>query len=550
MKKLLIIMSVFVFVSCSSNDMELSKIQDNTIVDKSNSYLKINPYGNAPLSAEIHLANQKEDITITVKGQDPNSDISYTWKSPSRKVFPVLGLYFDHTNTVVLETPSITKTLQVVITDKDPSIIEKIEVLVNNRPNSPERKNYLNFFNHVGKLKDFFATDDYGKIRWYFTSEHELHAMKFHYDSDEVTFSYINSATVEIPTYNMVGKHISTLKGPQTHAYNDVKKDAARFHHDMFYRDNGNVLVLDKSVHGVEDVILELDPKGNIVQEILIGDWIRQTVNGDPNDYTGFEHMIFDSENNTFDEYKGGTRYPGMPNTENGIDWAHINALSFDEATETIYLSFRQHGIFAFDYKNQKLKWIFLRDGYTIPAGVRDFYNYPAYIEYAYEIPSLAPYVLKGRGPDHPHAITFLSNNTFHVFDNSGDDGNFPEEGSRIMVFSVDEEKMIGHVDWEYRHKDTDGSLVYSQIVSDMDTTAFDTHIGVFGTQLPFTFIEVDKNKKVLFDIRLDIPSLGPSDSDIAMPIACPIGRLTQNGVFLYRGDYMPIYPSATYSID
>ncbi|MGL5955315.1 MAG: aryl-sulfate sulfotransferase [Brevinema sp.] len=535
------------FTSCASQNPTLDQIPDNLTINKSTKFLKINPYGNAPLSAELHLTVSEDPLTITVKGQD-NADISYTWVNPINTVFPILGMYFDYTNTILISTPSLEKQIHVIITNKAPETIKSIHVLTNNRPDSSERNNFLDFFNPVGALTDLFATDNYGKIRWYFSSKEELHGMKFTTNNGEVLFSILNTVNPEILTFNMVGKKINTIKGPKTHTYNVPEADK-RFHHDMFKRSNGNIIVLDKSQYGVEDIILELDPKGNIVQEIRIGDWIRKTVNNDPKDNTGLENFIFDSENNPFDEYRSGIRYPGMPPKQNAIDWAHINALSFDEEKEIIYLSFRQHGIFAFDYNTQLLKWIFIRDDYILPTENLIFYNFPDEIDYVYNIPALKPYILKGaQGPDHPHAVTFLSNNTFMVFDNSGNDGRFPEEGSRLLVFSIDEN--TASIEWEYRHRDTNNTLVYSQIVSDMDQTPFNSYTGIFGTKVPFTYIEVDQQKNILFDLRLELIRQGAGESDIALPIACPTSRLMQNGIFLYRSDYNSLYPSIYQSID
>ncbi|MGL4677671.1 MAG: aryl-sulfate sulfotransferase [Brevinema sp.] len=539
----------FLFISCTPQNTPLDQIADNLIISKSTKFLKINPYGNAPLSAELHLSPSKDSLTITVKGQD-DSDISYTWDNSTNTVFPILGLYFDYTNTVIISTPSLEKQIQIVITNTVPKIIKSITVLSNQRIDSPERANFLDFFNPVGTLTDLFATDNYGKIRWYLQSKDELHGMKFTTQDGEVIFSILNTVKPEVLTFNMLGKKINTIQGPKTHRYTIPEADK-RFHHDMFSRSNGNILVLDKSQYGVEDTILELDPKGKIIQEIRIGDWIRKTVNNDPKDNTGLEKFIFDSEENPFDEFKSEIRYPGMPPNQNAIDWAHINAFSFDEAKEIIYFSFRQHGIFAFDYKTQLLKWIFIRDDYVLPTENLIFYNLPEEIDYVYNIPALKPYILKGaKGPDHPHALTFLSNNTFMVFDNSGNDGLSPQEGSRLLVFTVNEETMTASIKWEYRHQDTNNTLVYSQIVSDMDQTPFGSYVGVFGTRVPFTYIEVDQQKKLLFDLRLELIHQGAGESDISLPIACPTSRLIQNGVFVYRADYNAIYPSVYRSID
>ena len=552
MKKILLISVFFITISCSNNSqITLEQVPDNSTIIKSNNFLKINPHLIAPLSAELHIQAPNTDLTITVKGQDgEDSDISYTWKNATNTIFPILGMYFQYTNTIIISTPALSKTIQIVITNQASEYITSIEVLVNNRPINEERKNFLNFFNPVSSLKDLFATDNYGKIRWYLSSTNELHAMKFNTSNNEVQFSILNTVAPEVLTYNMLGKLVNIVKGPKEPVYN-VKEADKRYHHDFFYRDNGNIIILDKSQYGVEDAILEVDSKGTIVKEIQIGDWIRKTINNNPKDNTELENFIFDSEDNPFDEYASGIRYPGMPEKQNAIDWAHINAMDFDKQTDTIYLSFRQHGIFAFDYNTETLKWIFIRKDYTIPFTNRLFYNLPDTMDYVYNIPSLAKYILKGiNGPDHTHSISFLSNNQFMVFDNSGDDGNYPAEGSRLLVFSVNDETKTATLDWEYRHTNQDGTLVYSQIVSDIDKTPFNSYIGTFGTTAPFPYVEIDANNKVIFDMRLNITARGTGESDVALPIACPTSRLMQNGVVLYRSDYNSIYPSIYKSID
>lgn len=547
-KRIVPLMILLVAGACSSQ-IDIGKIPDDTVLTSSHRFLKLNPYGNAPLSAELYLSPLEEALTITVKGQD-DSDLSYTWETPTNKAYPVLGLYFQHTNTIIIETATVSKTNYIIVTNTPSEHIKSIDILVNKRPVSPERKNFLNFFNPVSSLTDLFATDDYGKIRWYLTSDRELHAMKFAQSNGEVIFSILDTKEPKLLTYSMTGKLISEVSGPKTHSYTVPEADK-RYHHDMFFRNNGNMIVLDKSQYGVEDTILELNPKGEIVKEILIGDWIRKTVNGDPKNNTGLENIVLDSEDNPYDEYASGIRYPGMPPKQNAIDWAHINAVSFDEEREILYLSFRQHGIFAFDYNKETLMWIYIRSDYLSPTITFPFYNLPENFAYVYNTPKLQPYILKGsEGPDHPHAISFLGDNQLMVFDNSGNDGSSPQEGSRLLVFSVNEKTMTAKIDWEYRHRDTNGSYIYSQITSDIDKTAFGSYIGTFGAQTPYTYIEVTENKNVIFDMRLDISFKGAGDSDISVPIACPTARLLQNGIVLYRADYESIYPSRYQSID
>ncbi len=137
------------------------------------------------------------------------------------------------------------------------------------------------------------------------------------------------------------------------------------------------------------------------------------------------------------------------------------------------------------------------------------------------------------------------------VFDNSGNDGMYPEEGSRLMVFTIDETNMTAAVDWEYRHTNQQGELVYSQVVSDMDKSPFGSYTGVWGTKLPFSYVEVDEDKNVIFDMNLNLIKEGAeADADMGVPIACPVTRLFVNGVNIYRHDYESIYPSEFKSLD
>lgn len=544
-----------ILVGCSKN-ITLDSIKDGTLInvnDKS-SYLIQNPYKTAPLSAEFRLSKTNDEpITITVKGQDgPDSDLSYTWPIGYGKEFPILGLYFEATNTIIINTPTITKTLYLAVTNKPSEYINNITVTKNNIPKDPNRKNFLNFINPVGKLTDIFAIDDWGKIRWYFMPGEEIHGIKFKESNNQILMSYLSTTKTEVRTINLAGKNIKTIK-LKDQIKNNVPEADKRFHHDMVLLNNGNIIILDKSQYGVEDLIIEIDNKGNLVREILIGDWIRQSVNGDPKDYTGLELFIFDSVNNPIDEYASDEVYPGMPKEKNAIDWAHINALSFDEQSRMLYLSFRQHGIFAFNYDTGELKWIAIRENYTMPSANRSFYNIPENMQYVYEIPKLQPYIVKfnnGFGPDHPHAVTSLGHNKIMVFDNSGNDGQTPEDGSRLLVFNVDENTKQGKIDWEYKHMLSNKQFLYSQIVSDIDRTSFDSYIGIYGTRSPFYFLEINNDKQIIFEMQLNIIAKTPGESDIALPISCPTSRLAQNGIFLYRGDYQPIYPSLFYSID
>ncbi|MGL4387806.1 MAG: aryl-sulfate sulfotransferase N-terminal domain-containing protein, partial [Brevinema sp.] len=171
--------AICLFTSCQK--IPFNKVPNSALITASTAYLKLNPHKIAPLSAELHLSKAIAELTITVKGQNgDSSDIAYTWKDSTNKIFPILGLYFDSTNTVILSRPNEEdKILNIVITNKQSEYIKDITVLKNNRPTNNGRENFLTFLNPVGVLKDLIAIDNYGQIRWYMNSSNELHAMKF-----------------------------------------------------------------------------------------------------------------------------------------------------------------------------------------------------------------------------------------------------------------------------------------------------------------------------------------------------------------------------------
>ncbi len=55
------ILILLALTSCASN-AEFGKLPDTLTTQKSTGFLKINPYGNAPLSAELHITPPQGDL--------------------------------------------------------------------------------------------------------------------------------------------------------------------------------------------------------------------------------------------------------------------------------------------------------------------------------------------------------------------------------------------------------------------------------------------------------------------------------------------------------
>ena len=66
-------------------------------------YIVVNPYLVNPLTAMILFKTEKEEaVTLTVKGKEAAGDITHTFPKAKEQILPVLGLYPEYDNTVVI----------------------------------------------------------------------------------------------------------------------------------------------------------------------------------------------------------------------------------------------------------------------------------------------------------------------------------------------------------------------------------------------------------------------------------------------------------------
>ena len=66
-------------------------------------YVVVNPYFVNPLTALLLFNTEKEEaVTLTVKGKEAAGDITHTFPKAKEQILPVLGLYPEYDNTVVI----------------------------------------------------------------------------------------------------------------------------------------------------------------------------------------------------------------------------------------------------------------------------------------------------------------------------------------------------------------------------------------------------------------------------------------------------------------
>lgn len=178
------------------------------------------------------------------------------------------------------------------------------------------------------------------------------------------------------------------------------------FHHDVIPLPNGNVIALSIERREVDyrtsetdplaptapawvagDVIVELDPAGAVV-----GEWKLH-------DLLDTDRIAYDAVDGDFWEVWEPYRGPGFVH-----DWTHANALSYDEATDTILVSLRhQDAIVGLSRSTGQVSWIIAPPANWSPplSGLVLTPTTPGY-EYAY----------------HQHGAHFTADGTILMFDN------------------------------------------------------------------------------------------------------------------------------------
>lgn len=177
MKKLLII-SIFILVLILTTTIGYKVVSANTKIDevediiiyqeKKENYLThynytldnpnivLNPYGNSPLTALIIFeTDTEEEVTITIPGKDQNSTYTNTFEQAKVHYIPVLGLYPNYENKIIIKCG-----------DKTKEYIIKTEALPSNLNITPKTNTSNNLY-FITSDNYTYALDNNNDVRWY-----------------------------------------------------------------------------------------------------------------------------------------------------------------------------------------------------------------------------------------------------------------------------------------------------------------------------------------------------------------------------------------------
>ena len=263
----------------------------------------MDPYQISPLTGVAVFQTDEEcRVRVTVKGKTKEADITgVTVKAKGHRV-PIIGLYPKTENSVKLEllddNDQTIKEMELKVqTDGLP---EEMDDMVSVEKSSGESAYGLTIISGQGVYYPF-AYDVNGDIRWYLnhrTSTYGVFQLSNGNYIMQDNYGYVSSVTKSFPAafYEMdyLGRAVQMYLVPHGTHHEIIEKEP-----------DGNLLILTSTLQDhVDDKIIELDRKsGEIVNSLEMTELFG-------NDYT-----------------------------EDVIDWAHLNTVSYQAEDDTILIS-------------------------------------------------------------------------------------------------------------------------------------------------------------------------------------------------------------------
>ena len=474
-----------------------------------NPYVKLDPFGNAPLSAVVVFdTDSPSKVSFVVKGKDSSVDIKKTVDGYStHHELPILGLYANRNNTVVItsttrageKTSKIVKIKTAKLPDYTPTLTiktlekDKIETLDNG----------LTFA--VPSTKYAVGFDTNGDIRWY-SSRYNSHVFKV-LDNGHLLFlsKDDNSGTA----YNRLLEMDYT--GKIYHAYEISQNTAATqngdggestvVHHDAIELPSGNLLltVNDGASKYIEDTMIEINRKtGEIVKSINMKDILPESF---------------------YKNYDQTKRDDGL------IDWFHQNAIVYDSSDNSIVISSRnQDTVMKLDYKTEKIKWI-LSDKSGWPDSFQKYLVKGVGSNFKYTAGQHAPIILSESDTDNnPDTIDLLlfDNNTVVTRGNK----DLSKQYSAGSQYRINEKTKTAELIWSYGEER--GKELFSNIIGS------DRYMENTGNRLiDFGWLNSGKDSRIV--------EVDPSGHVVYEVAVSDFGE----GEWVYRAERLSLYPKA-----
>jgi arylsulfate sulfotransferase len=530
----LLLPAIFVLTACGGGsdgaaerlDFACARVMDpaelgNTLGLTNNANIWLNPNGTAPLSARLQFCTPEPGrVTLTVLGKAPdltdgnlNDDmcsaanpdgiaISHHFsESASEFDLPVLGLYPNHNNTVVVEfmadSGATTRDELMIMTAPLPTVNPpaqvtlpiKVEIIENSlpevAPGVPDSGVYI-----LTQQKSAF--DQCGEVRWTYRGE------GWQFYELLPNGNWLGTIITDQLSYHFRGFSEFTMLGEKVSEYLVPNY----LHHEVQKLPSGNYLVASNSVlvtvddngalnddgESEEDTVLEISAAdGNIVR-------------------TWDFNAILDPD-----------RTP-IPSNGRADDWLHINSAVYDDGGTPADLSDdgiiitaqRQSLVAKVGYESGELVWILgSHEGWNDnDPGIQSKLLDP--------VDALGdPVDINAEffWPYGPHAALAIGAGSIAIFDNGANRGFYGDlapadiggpDFSRGVEYLVDEDNMTVQIVWQF----DSNKEIFTRITGDIDYLDNGNYLLGFVGNIPGTptannnprVIEVGPNGNILFD--------------------------------------------------
>ena len=281
--------------------------------------VKLDLYNMSPLTAMAGFKlPSPQAVTVKVAGRTEDAAFSHSFPAATTQVLPIYGLYADAVNKVTLELADGSVSELEIKTAPLPAGPIKPQVEITK---GKERFDGCVMLFTIAQDNRPFAYDCNGECRWYLNDIFNFDCKRLAnghllLGSCRKQFLYYSNGVMEV---NAGGKIFHEYEIP------------GLYHHDQWELPNGNLLICseDQDFKTIEDTVVEVDRlTGAVVNEWDLKDYLP--------------------------------RYPvAASGTADAKDWAHINAVSYLPATDSLTISCRHiDAIVNIGYTSKKLNWI------------------------------------------------------------------------------------------------------------------------------------------------------------------------------------------------
>ena len=426
-------------VQTVDSDVNLQQNYENTFYtefiegnySKDNPYFILDPYNMSPLAGLMMFeTDAATSFRLVIVGKTTEADIEFVTPLTTIHYIPVLGLYSDYQNTVMLyEIDNGSETLVATLdiqTRSLPSVIQLPTVIETTYEYFGD--NLMMLMPALGSLP--VAYDYAGDVRWYF--------------STNLTWAptMLNNGRLLLGTNRIISDPYYTTGLYEIDLLGKIYTEyiiPGGYHHDAYEMDNGNLLIGTSDFDGtVEDVIIEMDRNtGDIIDTWYIEDYLPEL--------------------------------DGMSEMWTTYDWFHNNSIFYDENTDAIILSGRhQDAVISVDYTTDELNWIIGDPTNWSEEVVNEYFFSPIGSGFEWQYAQ--------------HSAIVLEDGNIFLFDNGNNRSKLREfdveandNYSRGVIYDIDTFNMT--IDQVYQFGKELGSDFYSPYISNVDYYADDNYL-------------------------------------------------------------------------